>query len=673
MTSHVRRPLLTPMSGALVVALAASLLAAPGAHAQAPRVTPAGDPSVKSDTIYRLAVRPEDHPEESSMFLLDDGIVRLEADGRSRKTYRQVVQILKEDAVDNEQEQSFSYAPGHQRLTVNWIRVVKPNGEIVSAKPTHMQESDVPAEMGDPVYSDTRVIRASLSGVAVGTLVDYSYTIEELKPPRPGDFYSWWGISTGLAVGRSRFIVDVPATMKMNIHERNLRFTRGETVVGGRRVFTWAAKDLPRIKPEPFASDSNTIYMSVAVSAPSTWHDVGAWYASLARGRYTLGPSATAKVRSLVSDARTRDDSIRAVHKWVAQDIRYVSIDLGAGGYQPRTPDTVVATGLGDCKDKATLFVAALGSIGIKAYPVLLSSSGGVDRSVPSKDQFDHVIAAVASPAAASGYTYVDLTSDLTPYGELPYSEQGSFGLVVHPDGQTEEITFPQAPITANFSRDIITGSLSDAGTLDLHWTAEAGGANGSTIRQIFVNPMDSTTRDRFTRAIAGKLYSGAAGDSLVGFKGKDLSVQPRFSVHLRRDGALSHSGGMDILLLPVQPPRTLVDVANQLAALPPRQFPIEARAVVGPTSNSTDLRITLPAGWTARLPAPVHAAGPFGIYDAQYSQVGREFRLTRTMTGVTGVLPPNRVNDLVAWFRAVGADDAQFIVLERKGTPSGQ
>src|SRR2546425_12106742 len=40
--------------------------------AQAPVITPAGDPSVKNDTIYKLAVKPEDYPDQSYVFLLDD-------------------------------------------------------------------------------------------------------------------------------------------------------------------------------------------------------------------------------------------------------------------------------------------------------------------------------------------------------------------------------------------------------------------------------------------------------------------------------------------------------------------------------------------------------------------------------------------------------------------------
>ena len=49
--------------------------------AQAPRITPQGDPSVRADTIYTLAVNPADYPEENAAVLLDDGVVHLEADG----------------------------------------------------------------------------------------------------------------------------------------------------------------------------------------------------------------------------------------------------------------------------------------------------------------------------------------------------------------------------------------------------------------------------------------------------------------------------------------------------------------------------------------------------------------------------------------------------------------
>ena len=135
------------------------LAAATALPAQAPKITQQGDPTVKSDTIYKLAVKPADHPDENAVFLLDDGVVRLEADGRGTQTFRQVVQILKPAVVEHYNEFSWGYAPGHEKFTLNWIRVIGPDGKVISDGPTHVQDSDVPAEMGDPVYSDRRVKR----------------------------------------------------------------------------------------------------------------------------------------------------------------------------------------------------------------------------------------------------------------------------------------------------------------------------------------------------------------------------------------------------------------------------------------------------------------------------------------------------------------------------------
>src|SRR5213594_3901009 len=158
-----------------------ALLARP-ALSQAPRITPGGDPSVRNDTIYKLSLNPADYADEDYIYLLDDGVLRFEADGRSSRTYRQVIQILNQDGAEAWGEQSFSYSSGSERLTVNWIRVLKSNGEVISPQPAHEQESLAPVAFEAPVYSDEKVRRVTLSGVAPGTLVDCSYTIERVKP-----------------------------------------------------------------------------------------------------------------------------------------------------------------------------------------------------------------------------------------------------------------------------------------------------------------------------------------------------------------------------------------------------------------------------------------------------------------------------------------------------------
>jgi len=651
-------------------ALLLSLLAASTLSlAQAPRITPKGDPSVKDDTIYKLAVDPKQYPEDQVYVLLDDGVLRYEADGRGTHTYRTVVQILKEDAVERYNEHRFGWAPGHQKLTVNWMRVLRPDGkggfEVVSAEPAHVQDSDVPAQMGNPVYSDRKVRRVSLSGVAVGTILDYSVTTEELKPSLPGDWYDSWSVSMGVPARRSRLIVDVPASVTPRIRETNLDFKRQEVVANGRRVYTWAKNDVPKVKGEPFAADSNGIFMSVRVSSPMSWERIGAWYAGLAKDRYAVTPEVHAKLRELVAGAKTREDTIRAVHRWVAQDIRYVSLALGIGGYQPRSPAEVLKSGFGDCKDKATIFVAALGDLGITAYPVLLNSTGVDEESLPSIDQLDHAIAAVKLDKG--GYLFTDLTSELTPYGSLPYGEQDEFGLVVFPDGRTEQVKLPIDPVGVNASETRLVGSLSPDGLFDGRIESLARGKEQYSLRDAFSTKFDSTQRANFMRSFAGKIFDGASGDSLVAFDGKDLSAEPKLSLKIKGGRAATSSGGTQILTLPFGSMVGFANLATELESREKRRFPIDAESVLGWETSVSELRLTLPEGWRAQLPKNVTATSPFGSYTSEYAQDGRELRLTRKMTGAKGTLPPEKIGELIAWMKQVGADDAKFIVIEKK------
>jgi hypothetical protein len=640
--------------------------AAAALPAQAPKITQQGDPSVKPDTIYKLAVNAAEHPEEDAVFLLDDGVVRVEADGRGTETFRQVVQILKPGAVERYNEFRWSYAPGHEKFTLNWIRVIGPDGKVISEGPSHEQDSDMPAQMGDPVYSDRKVKRVSLSGVAPGTLVDYSYSREELKPFLPGDFFQSWSVSTGLTVRRSRFIVDVPASLAVKLHERNLNFPRKTQSTSDRRVYTWVAADVPRIKGEPYAADSNNVQMEVALSSPLAWQDIGRWYAQNARDRYSLGAAANAKLKQVLAAAapRTRDDTIRAVHRWVAQDIRYVSIALGLGGYQPRQPDTVVVSGFGDCKDKATLFVAAMNSLGITTYPVLLNSTGISYRELATLEQLDHAIAAVKTP---TGYQFTDLTSEFTPYGELPYDEQGELALVVHPDGATEEKELPLTRPADNATTIRIVGELSPDGTFNGHYAEDATGSLQYGLRSAFENPLDSTEKANAANAIASKFFDTAEGDSLVGFEGKDLRAKAHLTLEIKHGKAATSAGETEILTNPLGSMSGMVTAAKELENAKERHFPVDAARILGNRTTIAELRLKLPGGWKAQLPPSVTAVSPFGTYESTYAQDGDVLLIRRKTVGALGVYAPERIKDVAAWFREVAKDDAKLIMIAKK------
>jgi hypothetical protein len=318
----------------IMFAILFAVLASP-LLAQAPHITTAGDPSVRNDTIYRLAVNPADYPDDDYIYLLDDGVIRFEADGRGSRTYRQVVQVLNQDGAEAWGEQSYSYSSGSEKLTVNWVRVLKPNGEVISAKPAHEQESLAPVAFDAPVYSDQKVRRLTLSGVAPGTLVDWSYTVERLKPLVPGDYYSGWRITTGLLTRRSRLLIDVPASVTPRIHEQNVHFKRDEVQAHGRHVYTWATKDVQKLEGEPFAAVPNTLSVHIDIAAPITWAELARWYANLSAGRYAVSPGLATQLAAQPGRLATRGTPLGIpgfpVRIAVTGDWRLPATPAGAG------------------------------------------------------------------------------------------------------------------------------------------------------------------------------------------------------------------------------------------------------------------------------------------------------------------------------------------------------
>lgn len=630
-------------------------------------------PSAPSDSITKLAVDPTKFAGRPYVMLLDESYNRVESDGRSIKRSRQVFQVLDQTVVRGLSERALGYAKSHQALTVDWVRVIKPTGEVVSDKPAQEQESDVPAPMSNPVYQEQRLRRLSLSGVAVGTILDLQFTIEEKGPYRAGDFLVGWNVNNQVPIVRSRLVLDVPDGYAPKIVERNLTFRRQENAQNGRRIITWAANEVPAFRAEPFASDSNSVVMTIAVTSPSSWNDVAKWYDGLARDRYALTPPVTQRIDSVVraSGARTRADTIRAVHRWVAQDVRYVSVSLGIGGYQPRSPADVITSGFGDCKDKATLFVAALRRYRMVANPVLLSLSGKPDAALPTIFQFNHAIAAVQDGA---GWTFTDLTAEFVPYGMIPDNYQGQLGIVVLPNGNAEEVRFPRTTIESNGSSMRILLTLDTAGRVKARVDEQSRGGTSFGMRAAFGAPLDSSRRANFQKSLAQRFFaSDATADSLTVFDGKNFDAPTQMSYVVTAENVLKSVGSTRLFSMNSgfrSPARNYKNLARDLESRPARVFPIDASQILGQVETLTDLRITLPEGWTAELPKNVLATSFFGRYESTWTQTGREIHLVRRIKGERGVFPPQRISEVIVWLKTVGADDFEFISLKPSTVP---
>jgi len=106
--------------------------------------------------------------------------------------------------------------------------------------------------------------------------------------------------------------------------------------------------------------------------------------------------------------------------------------------------------------------------------------------------------------------------------------------------------------------------------------------------------------------------------------------------------------------------------MAQRIETAGPRRFPIGAEKIFGYGTMQLEFDVTLPEGWHAQLPLDIDASSEFGHYQSEYVQTGRDLVVTRTLTGASGIYPPDQLSALLQWIRSISKDDAKLIVIEK-------
>lgn len=191
---------------------------------------------------------------------------------------------------------------------------------------------------------------------------------------------------------------------------------------------TWTERNLAAIPYEPYSSPLTDIAPKVILSPGafefegyqgdmSTWDGVAKWQNSLNAGREELPSETMRKINELTSN-QSDYEKIRTVYEYVQANTRYVSVQLGIGGFQPFPAKFVDEEGYGDCKALSFYTQSLLKSIGIKSHYTWVSAGNNppaVDPSFPN-DTFNHIILCVPNKGDT---VWLECTSQVMPFGFL--------------------------------------------------------------------------------------------------------------------------------------------------------------------------------------------------------------------------------------------------------------
>jgi transglutaminase-like putative cysteine protease len=109
---------------------------------------------------------------------------------------------------------------------------------------------------------------------------------------------------------------------------------------GDRRIYTWVVKDIKPERDKDKDEADEDAGPDVQLTTFTDWKQVAQWYAKLQGERMTVDDSVRKKAEELTKGADTPTEKARRLYDFVARNVRYVSISLGIGRYQPHSPRT---------------------------------------------------------------------------------------------------------------------------------------------------------------------------------------------------------------------------------------------------------------------------------------------------------------------------------------------
>ena len=399
----------------------------------------------------------------------------------------------------------------------------------------------------------------------------------------------------------------------------------------------------------------------VQLTTFTDWKQVAAWYAKLQGERMTVDDSVRKKADELTKGAATPLEKAQRLYDFVARNVRYVSISLGIGRYQPHAAADVLRNGYGDCKDKHTLFSALLRAEGIQSYPVLIDSSRKLDVDVPSPAQFDHVITA-ARLGTGTGLTWLDTTPEVTPFGLVLYQLRNKQAVLASEDSAGGLQRTPADSPVKTFMRFTLDGKLSEFGALDATLEVTAQGDRDWPMRSSFRRFSQAQWKDLVKVLSASWGLPGDVDEAQVD-PIEDTSKPFHLKYHLHEDQYFVVPSA-SVSFRPI-PPLGLPAVRASEKSTEPLD--------IGP-AGEMDYRVRLqfPANYTVHTPTPVKMSRDYGDYSSAYTLSKGTLEGERKLNVKVNEVAAARRADYGSFRNAALSDEDQMLSCTIV-TPSGQ
>ena len=619
-----------------------------------------------------------DHPDADAVILLDEELGRFAWDERADAPVYECdrhkrVRVLTSTGRERWASYAIHYDAELDELLAVRARVLTSAGE---SKPL-TETTDHPVTWSGSLHSSQRVRVIDAGIIGVGDTFEVAYRLRSRTTFRPETFQ----LAALVPVRLARLELSLRPGQEIAT-----RFTRDaleaelepqrETLADGSMRLVWAAADVPALSRRgsylpSFRQSAPTVFFALRQDRRDDrtrryldrWADYGPWYADLTAGVF--------EVTDAVRDAAERvlegapDDPlerVRRLFRHVQEDVRYVAVSLGMGGWRPHRASEVAEAQLGDCKDMAAYLKTLLATEGIESHIAELGTRD-VHLPLPPEDpgdqdrvnlrHFNHAILAVDLPGR-DGPLFLDPTCRACPFGRVRWDDEGVDVLLLEEEGAARG----QIPLSAardNWTRREVRLRVGADLAVEAETRLRAFGHQGTSWRSKLIRQNPREREETIQRLVARRGSVELREQAVERLLDLDEPLEVRgagSAVDL-----LEGSGGLVLLAPAALAPVSLRRLVPDRPSLP--------CMLSYPRTDELRVDVELAEGLRVEsLPPDVAVRSEVGHYERRFGHEGRRLTIERSLVLDAVRVPADRVAAFGAFIDAVLDAEAKPAVL---------
>ena len=381
--------------------------------------------AIKSQDInYSALLIPPELKENAKAVIRDCSLeITIEAANKMLVHKRKTITVLNKDG--NDAVDLYQHYDNDTKISKLSAIIYDITGKEIKHYKTKDFE-DASAISGGTLYSDSRVKYLDY------TPISYPYTVvfeTSYKTSTTGFIPRWIPIdSYRLSLQKSTLIVRNPTGIEwrhknLNFEDFEINFNKTDTEITASTKnikaigFERNSVSFDEIFPETLIA-LNKSYLKGVYGEYKNWLEFGKWMNDkMLAGRNVLNEETVKKVKELTEGVNNDVEKAKILYKYMQDKTRYISVQVGIGGWEPIPASEVDEVGYGDCKGLSNYMKALLDVAGVKSHYTIVYAKNkkNIDKNFTSI-QGNHIILNIPNNG---NDIWLECTSQTMPFGFL--------------------------------------------------------------------------------------------------------------------------------------------------------------------------------------------------------------------------------------------------------------